>query len=120
MEDFFGKVIGFNIRGNGAYSSMAILLSHNDYKIALLSGQTQPIQQLADKLEQAHYLTIKGDSISEWLITREQLALLEVIDSDEQIPSEVQKIKCSSFEQFSVVVNKFNNEELIQVNVETD
>ncbi len=115
MEDFFGKVIGFNIRGNGAYSSMAILLNHNDYKIALLSGQTQPIKQLADRLDQSKYLTIKGEKASEWQITREQVSLLEVIDSDEQIPIEIQEINCSSFDQFSVVVSDTKPEQSIPI-----
>jgi len=119
MNSFFGKVIGFNVRGNGAYSSMAILLNHNDYKIALLSGQTQPIKQLADRLDQSKYLTIKGEKTSEWQITREQVSLLEVIDSDEQLPIEIQEINCSSFDQFSVVVSDSKPEQSIPIIVKT-
>lgn len=119
MNSFFGKVIGFNVRGNGAYSSMAILLNHNDYKIALLSGQTQPIKQLADRLDQSKYLTIKGEKTSEWKITREQVSLLEVIGSDEQLPIEIQEINCSSFDQFSVVVNDSKPEQSIPIIVKT-
>lgn len=105
MNSFKGKVIGHRVRGNGAYSSMAILINDNGYWVALLSGHTQPITQLADKLTSDHYFTIEGCVLSEWVMTRQHVGLLGIFEQEDDLPADLHNINCRSFDQFSVAVD---------------